>query len=111
MKKHVVDKVEGLFREWEKQFKNKENEAKRSLALQQKEKASKKDVANLFDAAHAYAIQLMIIEEDREFLELQRSQRRYAQEQCLHELLSLRLHVSFVFLCPVASFAARLLCS
>ena len=37
LKKHVVDKVEGAFREWEKLKKNKENKKKRSAALELKE--------------------------------------------------------------------------
>jgi hypothetical protein len=37
LKKHVVDKVEGILREWEKVKKNKENKTKRSKGLQLKE--------------------------------------------------------------------------
>jgi hypothetical protein len=37
IEKHVVDKVEGIFREWEKLKKNKENKTKRSKGLQLKE--------------------------------------------------------------------------
>ena len=37
LKIHVVEKIEGIFREWEKLKKNKENKAKRSDGLKEKE--------------------------------------------------------------------------
>lgn len=76
LKKHVVDKVESMFREWEKLRKNKENKAKRSEGLQQKENEWKEGLEDLFDIAHADTMELMTIEEDKEFLQAQRKKGR-----------------------------------
>jgi len=79
LKKHVVNKVEDLFREWEKLRKNKENKAKRSESLQQKEKNWKEGLEDLFDIAHADALELMTIQEDKDFLIAQREKGRRGQ--------------------------------
>ena len=68
LKKHVVSKVEDMFREWEKLKKNKENKVKRSEILQQKEENWKEGLEDLFDIAHASALELMTIQEDKDFL-------------------------------------------
>ena len=56
LKKHVVDKVECLFREYEKLKKNKENKTKRSEALVNKEQEWKSGLDELFDIAHVRAL-------------------------------------------------------
>jgi len=71
-KKHVVDKIEGAFREWEKLKKNKENKKKRSEALKGKEDEWKLNLDQLFDIAHADALQMISIQEDKDFLLAQR---------------------------------------
>lgn len=76
LKKHVVDKIEGLFKEWQKLKKNKENKSKRSEGLQQKEEEWKLALEDLFDIAHANALNMIKIEEDKEFLLSQRQKGR-----------------------------------
>ena len=56
LKKHVVDKIECLFREYEKLKKNKENKTKRSEALVNKEQEWKSGLDELFDIAHVRAL-------------------------------------------------------
>jgi hypothetical protein len=67
IEKHVVDKVEGIFRQREKLKKNKENKTKRSNGLQLKENEWKESLKDLFDVAHANAMERMTIEEDKQF--------------------------------------------
>jgi len=76
LKKHVVSKVKDMFREWEKLKKNKENKVKRSEALQQKEENWKERLEDLFDIAHAGALELTTIQEDKDFLIAQREKGR-----------------------------------
>ena len=72
MKKHVVEKVECLFHEYDKLKKNKENKAKRSESLLKKEEGWKDGLESLFDIAHADAMNMISMQEDREFLLAQR---------------------------------------
>ena len=72
LRKHVIDKIEGLFKEYDKLKKNKENKAKRSEFLKAKEESWKAGLDELFDIAHAEALDLIVIEEDRQFLLAQR---------------------------------------
>ena len=65
LKKHVVKKVEEMFKEWAKLKKNK---AKRSEGLQLKETKWRELLKGRFDIAHAEAMNLITIEEDRKFL-------------------------------------------
>lgn len=76
LRKHVVDKVENLFKEWAKLKKNKENKAKRSEGLKQKENDWKEGLDDLFDIAHASALEMIAIPEDKEFLVAQREKGR-----------------------------------
>lgn len=59
--------------------KNKENKAKRSESLQQKEQNWKEGLEELFDIAHADALELMTIQEDKDFLIAQREKGRRGQ--------------------------------
>ena len=72
LKKHIVEKVECLFRQYKKLKKNKENKAKHSNALQNKEEDWKTGLDQLFDIADVNANEMMKIEEDKEFLSAQR---------------------------------------
>jgi hypothetical protein len=76
LKKHVVDKVENIFKEWTKLKKNKENKAKRSEGLREKENEWKEGLKELFDIAHANALEIITIPEDKEFLVAQREKGR-----------------------------------
>lgn len=63
-----MDKVESLFREWEKtKIKNKENKAERSVGLPQKEDCLEGTSEYLFDIARANALAMIKIEEERLF--------------------------------------------
>ena len=88
LKKHVVEKVECLFREYEKLKKNKENKAKRSDALQNKEEDWKTGSDQLFDIAHANAMEMMKIEEDKEFLSAQREAGRRGKMCAVDKVLT-----------------------
>ena len=68
LKKHVVEKVECLFHEYDKLKKNKENKAKRSESLLKKEEEWKDGLESLFDITHADAMKMISMQEDREFL-------------------------------------------
>jgi len=72
LKHHVVAKLEGLFKEWEKLKKNKENKSKRSEGLRLKEGKWKESLDELFDIAHSNALDMIKIPEDRAFLLAQR---------------------------------------
>lgn len=76
LKKHIVDRVEGLFRDWQKLKKNKENKAKRSEFLKQKEEEWSMGLDDLFDIAHANALDMIKIQEDKDFLLSQRQKGR-----------------------------------
>ena len=65
-------KIEGLFKDYDKIKKNMENKAKQSEALKMKEKEWKTSLDDLFDIAHAQAMEQISIEEDRQFLTAQR---------------------------------------
>jgi len=60
-------KNEGLFKDYDKLKKNKENKAKRSEALKM-EGEWKTSLDDLFDIAHAQAMEQISIEEDQQFL-------------------------------------------
>ncbi|CAH0560497.1 unnamed protein product [Brassicogethes aeneus] len=79
LKKHVVGKVENLFRDWQKLKKNKENKAKRSEGIKQKEEEWQMKLKNLFDIAHADALNMIRIQEDKDFLIAQREKDRRGQ--------------------------------
>lgn len=72
-RQHVISKVENLFGEWRKLLKGK---CRRSLPQVQKESAFVEELNNLFDVAHADAMQAIKIEEDKAFLEAQRQKGR-----------------------------------
>lgn len=76
LKKDVIKKIEKKFDEWQKLKKNKENKAKRSEGLQKKEKEWQDSLDDLFDIAHADALNKITIEEDRLFLIEQRKRGR-----------------------------------
>jgi len=75
-KQHVIAKIEAMFQEWKNLKKNKENKVKRSLKLQQKEGHWKKRLKHLFDIAHSNALNLITIQEDKDFLLAQREKER-----------------------------------
>ena len=62
-KKHVVMKLEEMFKEWAKLKGNKHSEE-----LQLKEKKWKDGLVDLFDFAHANALGMTTIQEDKKFL-------------------------------------------
>lgn len=76
LKKHVVEKLEKLFKEWQNLKKNKENKARRSVSLKERESNWSHDLDELFDIAHADALQMIKIEEDKQFLLAQRQKGR-----------------------------------
>ena len=76
LKKHVVPKIENIYKEWEKLKKNKENKAKRSDYLKQKEDQWNEGLEELFDIAHANALEMITIQEDKDFLLCQREKIR-----------------------------------
>lgn len=76
LKNKVIDKSEGLIKEWQKLMKNKENKSERSEGLRKNEEEWKMALEALFDIAHADALSMMKIEEDKEFLLAQRQKGR-----------------------------------
>lgn len=76
MKKHVVAKIENIFKEWQKLNKNKENKAKRTEGIKQKEEEWRMKLEDLFDIAHADALNMIRIQEDKQFLIAQREKGR-----------------------------------
>lgn len=76
LKKDVIKKIENKFKEWQKLKKNKENKVKRSEGLRNKEKKWQDSLEDLFDIAHADALNKITIEEDRLFLIEQRKRGR-----------------------------------
>ena len=75
-KDHIAEKVTKLFTEWANLKKNKENKKKRSSQLIENENNFNKRLDNLFDVAHKNAMELIQIEEDRQFLLYQRDGRQ-----------------------------------
>lgn len=73
---HIVDKIEKLFKEWQNLKKNKENKSKRSDGLKLKEDMWSNNLDDLFDVAHANALQMIRIQEDKDFLLAQREKGR-----------------------------------
>lgn len=73
LKKHVIAKVEQYFKEWQNLKKSK---VKRSQAIRQKEKQWQRKLGGLFDIAHADALNIMKVEEDKQFLLAQREEGR-----------------------------------
>ena len=90
LKKHVVQKVEDLFKEYDKLIKNKENKAKRSETLRKKEEEWNQGLDNLFDIAHARAMEMMSIQEDREVLIAQRQTGRLGKMGSIDKVLEKR---------------------
>ncbi|KAL4720394.1 hypothetical protein ACJJTC_002056 [Scirpophaga incertulas] len=76
LKKHVISKIEKLFKEWQNLKKNKENKKKRSEALKTKEQNWQQKLEDLFDIAHRDALNIMTLEEDKQFLLAVRQNRR-----------------------------------
>ena len=76
LKRNLIPTIEKLVDEYKKLRKNKENKQKRSEGLQEKEDRFSDDLDNLFDVAHANALSLIKIEEDRLFLSAQREKGR-----------------------------------
>lgn len=76
LQKHIINKIEIIFNEWQKLKKNKENKTKRSEGLKEKENNFQKTFDELFDIAHADALNIIGIEEDKQFLLLQRKEGR-----------------------------------
>ena len=68
----MVDKIECLFREYALLKKYKENKAKRSDAVMNRELEWQSNLDDLFDIAHARALEGIKIEEDHAFLLAQR---------------------------------------
>ena len=64
----ACDKVEKTLREWEKLKKNKENKAKCSNGIKLKEDKGKVELKDLFNIFPANALNLIHIQEDKEFL-------------------------------------------
>lgn len=72
-KQHIISKVENLFSEWRKLLKGK---CRRSQPQIMKESLFVAELDNLFDIAHADAMNLIRIDEDKLFLEAQRENGR-----------------------------------
>lgn len=72
LKKHVINKIESLFNEWKNLKKNKENKKKRSEALKEKEMVWQKNLEGLLDIAHANALNMIRIQDYKDFLLNQR---------------------------------------
>ena len=64
LKKHVLKKVKEMFKEWAKL----KNKAKRCEELHLKETKWQEQLKGLFDIAHAEAMNIITIEEDKKFL-------------------------------------------
>lgn len=79
LKKHVISKILKYFTEWQMLKKNKENKAKRSAVMINKEEKWRESLESLFDIAHANALKMITIEEDRLFLLGQREKGRLGQ--------------------------------
>lgn len=76
LKKHIISKIEKLFKVWQNLKKNKENKKKRSEALKKKEQNWQQKLEDLFDIAHRDALNIMTVAEDKQFLLAMRQNRR-----------------------------------
>lgn len=76
LKERVIKKLNAIYNEWIKLKKNKENKKKQSQSLLMKQTNWNKSLDELFDIAHSDAFSLIKIEEDKEFLRLQRQSGR-----------------------------------
>ncbi|GBP33328.1 hypothetical protein EVAR_30917_1 [Eumeta japonica] len=79
IKKHVIAKIENYYKQWANLKKNKENKKKRSETLKNKEQVWKNKLLHLFDIAHTRALDMITIEEDKQFLIAQRQKDRKGQ--------------------------------
>lgn len=75
-KQHVISKILKYFKEWQNLKKNKENKTKRSAAIKAKELKWQSNLDVLFDIAHSNALNMITIEEDKQFLLNQRKMGR-----------------------------------
>ena len=64
LKKYVVKKIEEMFKEWAEL---KRNKAKHSEEFQLKEKKWKDGLENLYNIAHANALGITTVQEDKNF--------------------------------------------
>ena len=90
LQKHIINKIEIIFNEWQQFKKNKENKTKRSKGLKEKENNWQKTLDELFGIAHADALNIIGIEEDKQFLLLQRKEGRNILK-LLYPMLLLRM--------------------
>ena len=90
LKKHVVNKIQCLFKEYDNLKRNKENKAKRSETLKKKEEEWKVGLDVLFDIAHANAMEMIRIQEDREFLLAQREPGRRGKMGSVDKVLEIK---------------------
>ena len=90
LKKHVVNKIQCLFKEYDNLKRNKENKAKRSETLKKKEEEWKVGLDVLFDIAHANAMEMICIQEDREFLLAQREPGRRGKMGSVDKVLEIK---------------------
>ena len=84
--KSAVRKVENLFKEWEALLNSKGREKSRT-----KEEQFEETLCDLFDIAHADAMTLMTISDDREFLAAQREKGRRGIMQGVYKVLERRV--------------------
>ena len=75
-RQHVIKKLQSLYDDWLKLKKNKENKKKQSENLLNKQTEWNESLDNLFDIAHADALNIIDIEDDKKFLLLQREPKR-----------------------------------
>ena len=75
LKKHAIDAVINIFLEWKKLKKNRNNSSKRSATLEEKVEAFSSFLDWLFDIAHMHAMNMIKIEEDTLFLQVQGKKR------------------------------------
>ena len=76
LRKHVIEKLNSNYNEWLKLKKNKENKKKQTQNLLHKQMEWKQNLDDIFNIAHADALNLIDIEEDKKFLILQRQPTR-----------------------------------
>lgn len=78
-KKRIKYKIEQMFNSWQKLKKNKENKSKRSEVLIKKEQHWATQLEGLFDIAHTNALNMIVIQEDKDFLNAQRQDSRHGK--------------------------------
>lgn len=83
-----MDKIKKLFKELENLKKYKENKSKRSDGLRRKEETWNNNLDDLFDVAHANALEMIRIQEDRDFLLTQREKGRPGKMGSVDKTLS-----------------------